>query len=103
MNNGALKSTTFGVRVGWSAKFDYPIKWGAGNLLTLQQARDFIQSLPHSERTLPAWQAASEALLQAAQHGGLCLELARIEMMHALLGPKPIAQSSRSTERTGGR
>jgi hypothetical protein len=43
---------------------------------------------------LPAWQAAVEALLPAAEHGGVWLELARIGMMQALLGPRQITESS---------
>jgi hypothetical protein len=82
-----------GAAMAWSAKFSHPIKWGAKTLLTLHDARDFILKLPGPKQTLPAWQAAAEALLQAAKHGGLWLELARIGMMQALLGPDPITQS----------
>jgi hypothetical protein len=75
--------------MAWSEKFSYPIKWGASTLRTLHDARDYILKLPQSKQSLPAWQAAVEALLQAAEHGGLWLELSRIGMMQALLGPSP--------------
>jgi hypothetical protein len=80
--------------MAWSTKFNHPIKWGARTLTTLHDARDFILSLPNSKQSLPSWQAATEALLHAAQHGGLWLELARIGMLQALLGPKPIGAAS---------
>jgi hypothetical protein len=75
--------------MAWSEKFSYPIKWGASTLRTLHDARDYILKLPQSKQSLPAWQAAVEALLQAAEHGGLWLELSRIGIMQALLGPSP--------------
>lgn len=84
--------------MAWSAKFMHPIKWGGSTLRTLHDARDYILKLPISKRTLPVWQAAVEALQQADDHGGLWLELARIGVMQALLGPKPITESNPSKE-----
>jgi hypothetical protein len=69
----------------WSAKLNQPIKWGARSLQTLNDAREFILGLPKPEQMLPQWQRAVEALLNAAEHGGVWLDLARIETMHALL------------------
>jgi hypothetical protein len=80
--------------MAWSEKFSHPIKWGASTIRTLHEARDYILNLPKSKQSLPAWQAAIEALLQAAEHGGLWLELSRIGMMHALLGPPPESKLS---------
>jgi hypothetical protein len=74
--------------MAWSAKFTQPIKWGASTLRTLHDARDYILKLPRTKQILPTWQAAVRALLQAAEHGGMWLELARIAMLQALLGPK---------------
>jgi hypothetical protein len=74
--------------MAWSSKFNHPIKWGASTLRTLHDARDYILQLPSSKQMLPAWQAAVEALMQAAEHGGVWLELARIGMLQALLGAK---------------
>jgi hypothetical protein len=81
----------------WSTKFDHPIKWGARTLRTLHDARDYILSLPDSKQMLPAWQQATEALLKAAKDGGVWLELARIGMLQALLGPKPLTDTSNTT------
>jgi hypothetical protein len=97
-NGGAV-----GVTMAWSAKFNYPIKWGARTLTTLHDARDYILKLPSSKQMLPPWQAAVETLLQAAEHGGAWLELARIAMMQALLGPKPASESSSSKETHWGK
>jgi hypothetical protein len=85
--------------VAWSTRFTHPIKWGARSILTLHDAHDYILSLPDSQQMLPAWQAAVEALLLGAEHGGVSLELARIAMMQALLGPKPIIASSVTASR----
>jgi hypothetical protein len=91
-------SSDIGVAKTWSAKFNHPIRWGANTLRTLNDARDYIFKLPNSKQMLPAWQAASDTLLQAAEHGGFWLELARIGVMQALLGPKPITESSASNQ-----
>jgi hypothetical protein len=87
--------------MAWSTKFEHPIKWGARTLTTLHDARDYILSLPKSKQMLPAWQAATEALWQAALHGGVWLELARIGMLQALLGPKPVTQSTSAQKPIG--
>lgn len=84
--------------MGWAARFNHPIKWGARTLNTLHEPRDFISSFPEFKQTLPAWQAASEALLEASKHGGIWLELARIGMMHALLEQEPITEPSASNK-----
>jgi hypothetical protein len=83
--------------MAWSTKFTHPIKWGAKTILTLHDARAYILRLPTSKQMLPAWQAATEALHQGAQHGGLWLELARIGVMQALLGPEPMTESKATT------
>ena len=75
--------------MGWSDKFNYPIKWGARSIHTLHEAHLFILGLSGLQRTLLAWQDAHKLVLQAAQHGGLWRDLARIEIMNALLGSKP--------------
>jgi hypothetical protein len=73
-------------------KFNQPIKWGARSLQALNDAREFLLGLPKSKQMLPQWQEAVEALLKAAEHGGIWLDLARIETMQALLGAKPMSQ-----------
>jgi hypothetical protein len=75
--------------MGWSDKFNHPIKWGARSLHTLHDAHVFILGLSVLQRMLPAWQDATKLLSEAAEHGGLWRDLARIEIMNALLGAKP--------------
>jgi hypothetical protein len=81
--------------MAWSAKFHQPIIWDANTLRTLDDARDYIHTLPNAKQTLPAWQAAVKALPQAAEYGGLWLDLARLGMMHALLDARPIIEMVR--------
>jgi len=52
---------------------------------------------------LPAWQAAIEALMQAAQHGGAWLELARIGMLQHCWGQSRISKSVASNKRHWGK
>jgi hypothetical protein len=75
--------------MAWSDKFSHPIKWGQRNLNTLQDAQIFIERLSTSPGPVPAWREAHELLKQAAEHGGLWCDLARIEMMHVLLDSRP--------------
>jgi hypothetical protein len=75
--------------MAWSDKFDHPIKWGARSIHTLHDARVFILGLPSLQRIFPAWLAAYSLLSQAAEHGAPWCDLARIEMMNALLGSVP--------------
>jgi hypothetical protein len=82
----------FGLAMAWSTKFNQPIKWGARTFATLHDARDYILKLPNSKQMLPARQAATTALQQAALHGGLCRELARISVMQALLENAALVQ-----------
>lgn len=70
----------------WSAKFLEPVPAPGRTLNTLSDARDYILSLPDDEQQKEHWQAATEALLHAAKHGGPWLFLARIGMMTALDG-----------------
>ena len=72
--------------MAWSDKFSHPIKWGARTIHTLQDARAFILTPSGMQRTVPSWGKAHKLLAQAAEHGGLSRDLARIEIMKALLG-----------------
>src|SRR5258708_1038603 len=74
--------------MAWSDKFSHPIRWGARSIHTLQDARVFILSLSRLHGG-SAWLDANELLRQAAEHGGLWRDLARIQIMNALLGSKP--------------
>jgi hypothetical protein len=81
--------------MAWSDKFDHPIKWGARSIHTFNDARVFILGLPGLQRIFPAWLCAYSLLSQAAEQGGPWRDLARIEIMNALLGSV--------TESKGGR
>src|SRR6202022_384861 len=68
----------------WSRRFDEPIKLpGGSKLVTLHDAGNYITKLPKAEHEAPEWQAAMEALILVATHGGPTM-LARIGVMQAL-------------------
>jgi hypothetical protein len=70
--------------VSWSARFDEPIPLPRGRqLVTLQDAGKYITKLPKAEHDAPEWQAAMEALILVATHGGPTM-FARIGVMQAL-------------------
>lgn|SRR5690242_19125671 len=55
----------------WSAEFEDPIELPNGReLLMLRDAATYITKLPTAEHTAPEWQAAMEALILVAEHGG---------------------------------
>jgi hypothetical protein len=69
---------------GWSREFDDPIDLPRGSqLVTLQDAGNYITKLPKAEHTAPEWQDAMEALMFVATRGGPTM-LARIGVMRAL-------------------
>ena len=69
---------------GWSRKFDEPIPLPNGRkLVTLKDAGDFITKLSKAEHTEPEWQAAMQALILVATHGGPTM-FARIGIMRGL-------------------
>ena len=70
----------------WSTPFDDPIELRRGNLVTLQQAADYIMKLPEDAQHEPRWQVAVEHLIRAAEQGGGWLMFARIAMLRALNG-----------------
>ena len=73
----------------WSRPFDEPIPLPRGRqLVTLQDAGNYITRLPKSEHTTPEWQAAMEALILVATSGGPTM-FARIGIMRALNYGKP--------------
>jgi hypothetical protein len=68
----------------WSARFDEPIPLSRGRqLVTLKDAGTYITKLPKAQQEAPEWQAAMEALILAATHGGPTM-FARIGVMRAL-------------------
>jgi hypothetical protein len=70
--------------VSWSRPFDDPIPLPRGRqLVTLRDAAVYITKLPKAEHDAPEWQAAMQALLLVAEHGGPTM-LARVGVMRAL-------------------
>jgi hypothetical protein len=68
----------------WSRRFDDPIPVPKGEpLVTLRDAGTYITKLPKAEQEAPEWQAAMEALILVATHGGPTM-FARIGIMQAL-------------------
>jgi hypothetical protein len=69
---------------GWSRTFTDPIPLSdGGQLVTLRDAANYITKLPKAKHDAPAWQAAIEALILVAEHGGPTM-FARIGVMRAL-------------------
>jgi hypothetical protein len=68
----------------WKRAFDEPIPLPRGRqLVTLEDAGNYITKLPRAEHEAPEWLAAMEALILVATHGGPTT-LARIGVMRAL-------------------
>jgi hypothetical protein len=69
---------------GWKRRFDEPIPLPRGRqLVTLEDAGDYITKLPKAEHEAAEWQAAMEALILVATSGGPTM-FARIAIMRAL-------------------
>jgi hypothetical protein len=69
---------------GWNRRFDEPIPLPRGRqLVTLEDAGNYITKLPKAEHAATEWQAAMEALILVATHGGPTM-FARIGIMQAL-------------------
>jgi hypothetical protein len=69
---------------GWKRPFDDPIPLPGGReLVTLEDAGNYITKLPKAEHEAPEWQAAMQALILVATKGGPTM-LARIGIMRAL-------------------
>jgi hypothetical protein len=69
---------------GWKRPFEDPIPLPRGRqLVTLQDAADFILKLPKAEQNLEEWQAATEGLIMAAETRGPSMH-ARIGVLRAL-------------------
>src|ERR1700733_9984349 len=69
---------------GWKRAFDDPIPLPRGRqLVTLEDAGRYITKLPKAEHEAAEWQAAMEALILVATHGGPTM-FARIGVMRAL-------------------
>jgi hypothetical protein len=69
---------------GWKRSFDDPIPLPRGRqLVTLEDAGNYVMKLPKVEHEAAEWQAAMEALILVATSGGPTM-FARICMMRAL-------------------
>ena len=69
----------------WSTAFDDPVRVdNKRELLTLQQAADYIMHLPEDAQHEAHWQTAIETLINAAETGGGWVMFARIAMLRAL-------------------
>jgi hypothetical protein len=68
----------------WSRAFEDPIPLPRGRqLVTLKDAAGYIMKLPKAEQDLAEWQAATEALMMAAEDRGPLMH-ARIGVLRAL-------------------
>jgi hypothetical protein len=68
----------------WKRPFDDPIPLPRGRqLVSLKDAGTYITKLPKAEDATPEWEAAMEALILVAEHGGPTA-MARIGFMRAL-------------------
>ena len=69
----------------WSTAFDDPVRVSnKTQLLTLQEAADYVMRLPEDAQHEPRWQTAIETLINAAETGGGWVMFARIAMLRAL-------------------
>lgn len=69
----------------WSTAFDDPVRVSnKRQLLTLQDAADYIMQLPVDTQHAAHWQTAIEMLINAAETGGGWVMFARIAMLRAL-------------------
>jgi hypothetical protein len=69
---------------GWHRHFEDPIPLPRGRqLITLEDAGNYITKLPKAEHEAPEWQAAMEALILVAETDGPTM-VARIGIMRAL-------------------
>src|SRR5256884_9530715 len=69
---------------GWKRSFEDPIPLPRGRqLVTLEDAGNYITKLPKAEHQAAEWQAAMEALILVATSGGPTM-FARIGIMRAL-------------------
>jgi hypothetical protein len=67
----------------WSTAFEDLVVANGKTLSTLGDAANYIMKLPKAEQNLPEWQAATEALIMAAEGRGPLLH-ARVGMLRAL-------------------
>ena len=90
-------------RCPWTRPFDNPIvPPKSKTLTTLKDAAAHIMKLPKAKQQSPEWQAATEALLMAAEDRGPLMRVTS-EMLLALHGAKAIPEYNPSKEKHWGR
>ena len=75
--------------MSWSRRFVDPIPTKGKQIVTLQDAAQFILKLPKAEHSKPHWQAAAEAVIMAAEDRGPLMH-ADVGMKRALNAGKPV-------------
>ena len=87
---------------GWQRKFDDPIQLPRGRqLVTLEDAGDYITRLPKAEHEAQEWQAAMEALILVATSGGPTM-FARIGHHAGVEPPRVFNPDRKATIGAGG-
>lgn len=85
------------LRMSWDTPLPAPIPVPGGKpLVTLRDAGMLVQKLPKAKADEPAWQAAIEALMLAAEDRGPLMH-AEIGLMKALHPREPVYDASRKT------
>jgi hypothetical protein len=73
---------------GWKRAFDDPIDLPhSRQLVTLEDAGNYVTKLPKAEHSAPEWQAAMQALMLVATRGGPTM-LARSSWFKSKIGSK---------------
>jgi hypothetical protein len=89
--------------MAWSRRFDDPVVPPKGKpLLTLKDAAAYLLKMPKAKQQSPEWQAATEAVMMAAEDRGPLMHTC-VGMMRALHGAKPIPEYDSSKERHWGK
>jgi len=80
----------------WDKEFEVPIPLASGrSLVTLRDARVYIDKLSKTKQASRAWQLAAKELLMAATDELAWRLIARIAIINALYGNSPPSKSSR--------
>lgn len=82
--------------MAWFKRLAAPIALpdGRRELMTMQDAAEYIAALPEAERNAPEWQIALEAVTLVAKRNGSEL-LARMAMLQALKRARPAPEPTR--------
>jgi hypothetical protein len=87
---------------GWKRPFEEPISLPRGRqLVTLEDAGNYITKLPKAEHEAPEWRDAMECLMSVAEKNGPTM-MARIGIMRTLAAGLPHAFGARSHRQARG-